>query len=150
MKEEAEKILHKAEVLTMAINDEKYPYIVPVNFGYIWKDGQLTLFFHGSKKSRKNTLIAKNPYVSFQCDCARRLMLSQSESACRTDFAYGSLMGCGKIEPLDGKEKAEALYCILEKYKVPQRVFDEKTLENTAVYKIIAEKYTTKTNHMEE
>lgn len=100
--------------------DEKYPYIVPVNFGYIWKDGQLTLFFHGSKKSRKNTLIAKNPYVSFQCDCAHRLMLSQSESVCRTDFAYGSLMGCGKIEPLDGKEKAEALYCILEKYKVPQ------------------------------
>ena len=43
---EIRQILERAEVLRLAMHDEPYPYIVPVNFGFTMQDDQLVLFFH--------------------------------------------------------------------------------------------------------
>lgn len=56
---EIRQILERAEVLRLAMHDEPYPYIVPVNFGFTMQDDQLVLFFTGQKSGRNTTCCKK-------------------------------------------------------------------------------------------
>ena len=42
-------IIEKCDVCRLALNDEDYPYILPLNFGInITEDNNLELYFHGA------------------------------------------------------------------------------------------------------
>ena len=53
-------IIEKCDVCRLALNDEDYPYILPLNFGInITEDNNLELYFHGASEGTKLKLIAK-------------------------------------------------------------------------------------------
>jgi len=35
------------------LSENNYPYIVPMNYGYVYENEKLTLFFHGAKEGKK-------------------------------------------------------------------------------------------------
>ena len=39
--------------------DDNQPYIIPLNFGYVYKTGILTLYFHGAYKGMKIDILKK-------------------------------------------------------------------------------------------
>lgn len=47
------EVMRKCDVCRVAINDEKYPYILPLNFGMDVIDGKITLYFHGANEGKK-------------------------------------------------------------------------------------------------
>ena len=56
-------ILDKNIVCVVAMQDEPYPYVVPMNYGYVWED-KLILYMHMADKGHRLNLLGKNPHVS--------------------------------------------------------------------------------------
>ena len=42
------EIINRCDVCRLALNDDGYPYILPLNFGTEVHDGKLTLYFHSA------------------------------------------------------------------------------------------------------
>ena len=130
-KENIEAIIRKASVCRLGMLDGDTPYIVPLCFGY----RNDTLYFHGSKKSRKYKLIQKNPKVCFEFD-----ILAEPISAldpCDWDMRYQSVVGFGKASLVeDTDEKRRALEIIVSQYTMGSHAFTEQKLKATTVIKV--------------
>ena len=50
------------------MTDGGVPYIVPLNYGYEYADGELTFYFHSAKEGRKLEILKKNPTVCLELD----------------------------------------------------------------------------------
>lgn len=47
------KIIDKCDTCRLALIDEEYPYIVPLNFGVDVVDGQVYFYFHSANQGKK-------------------------------------------------------------------------------------------------
>ena len=110
---EIRQILERAEVLRLAMHDEPYPYIVPVNFGFTMQDDQLVLFFHGAKVGKKCDLLQKNPHVSFEVEGKQQLIPPNGAASCTAGFAYESVIGQGIAELAPEEKKEDVLKKLL-------------------------------------
>lgn len=61
------------------MNDEEFPYIVPLNFGLDIQGDQVFLYFHSAMKGKKLDLIAKNHRAAFEMDCEHNLSFMKKE-----------------------------------------------------------------------
>ena len=57
-------MLDMAEILHVAVKNEPFPYIVPVNFGYEWCADELVFYFHSAKEGMKLDLLRADPHVA--------------------------------------------------------------------------------------
>ena len=48
--DEMMKIIAKCDTCRLALFDDEFPYIVPLNFGTDVEEGQLYLYFHSAKE----------------------------------------------------------------------------------------------------
>ena len=46
-------IIEKCKYCRLGLSENNYPYIVPMNYGYVYENEKLTLFFHGAKEGKK-------------------------------------------------------------------------------------------------
>lgn len=60
------EIMKKCDVCRIALNNEEFPYIVPLNFGLDIQGDQVFLYFHSAMKGKKLELIAKNHCAAFE------------------------------------------------------------------------------------
>lgn len=141
---EIKDILTRAEVLRVALNNGDYPYLFPVNYGFVMDGAQLVLFFHGAKEGTKHAIIARDNKVTFEVDCGHALMQPLGEESCTSSFAYESVIGTGTIEKAADSEKEALLTLLLEHYGITAKHFNPVHLANTVVYKIKAATYTAK------
>ena len=58
-------VMRGCDVCRLALHDEPYPYILPLNFGLEADGGTVRLYFHGADTGTKYDLIARNPNASF-------------------------------------------------------------------------------------
>lgn len=138
------KIIAACDVCRVAMFDEAYPYIVPMNFGEEYLDGKLNLYFHAAREGKKLDLIRKNSMVCFEMDTAHQLIPGKEAQHCT--MKYQSVMGRGNISILEGDEKTEGLICLMKHY-FPDRAefsFDPRVVEITAVLKLSVEDFTAK------
>jgi nitroimidazol reductase NimA-like FMN-containing flavoprotein (pyridoxamine 5'-phosphate oxidase superfamily) len=143
-KNELIEIFEKADVCRIAINSEIAPYIVPLNFGYKWKD-KIEIYFHCALEGRKIELLAKNNIVGFEIDIDHELI--KSEKACNWGMKYKSIIGIGKIiEIIDYHEKKEAFNQIMRHYgsKKDKIEYDEIIFNKTQILKLIVKEMTGK------
>ena len=137
-------IVDQCDVIRIAINDEIYPYIIPVNFGYEFIDNKLTLFFHSSTEGYKHKIIEKDPHISFEMDCSHILIPPTNDVACSASMAYESVIGQGMISSIDDDEKETALIKILRHYNIDNKNFNPVQLSKTKLYKIQVHCFTAK------
>ena len=64
--DEMMKIIAKCDTCRLALFDDEFPYIVPLNFATDVEEGQLYLYFHSAKVGTKLDLIRKNNKVTFE------------------------------------------------------------------------------------
>ncbi len=122
--EEIESILKTAPVCHLALHDDPYPYVIPLNFGYRRTRGVApgagreelgTLFFHGASAGRKIELIRRNPHGGFSIDTDHKLITAAEAN--RFTMHYRSVVGAGRIAILtDPDEKREGLDAIMAHY----------------------------------
>jgi len=134
--EEIMNIIRKAEVCRIALHDDPYPYIVPLNFG-IEEGDPLVFYFHSAKEGRKIDLIRKNPSVCFEIDSDTEIRTGKL--ACDWSMHYRSVIGVGAVHIIDDQtEKEHGLNIIMNHYSQDRHhKFDAGILTRTCVLKLI-------------
>lgn len=106
-------ILESCKVCRLGMMDEGKIYIVPMNYGYVYEEGKLILYFHGAKEGKKLRLLGENPTVGIEMDCGHEL--AAGKTACQYSYYYASMIGNGKAEiVMEPKEKSRALEIIMK------------------------------------
>ena len=88
-------VMRGCDVCRLALHDEPYPYILPLNFGLEADGGTVRLYFHGADTGTKYDLIARNPNASFEMDRGHGLILDDEHGNCT--MTYESVIGQGRI-----------------------------------------------------
>ncbi len=127
-------VIKSCDACRIALNDEDYPYIVPLNFGLDVQGEQIYLYFHSALVGKKIDLIKKDNRASFVMDCEHNFILYEERMSCT--MGYASVMGRGTIEFLPEEEKFEALKILMRQYHAEDFAFNEKMMKATAVWKM--------------
>ncbi len=135
-------IIEKCDVCRIALHDDEYPYVLPLNFGMIVEDETITLYFHGALEGKKYELMAKNNKASFEMDCSHRLVADEEKGSCTME--YESVIGQGIMEIVSDEEKYKALCILMKHYHKEDFMFNEKVLPQTRVFKLTVENCTAK------
>lgn len=145
---EIKKLVEACHVVRIAMTDEEYPYIVPVNFGYQWQEEALTLYIHGARQGKKLRLIQQNNKVAVEMDTDHEL-ISGGMRPDKYSYGYRSLIGYGDAEILDDlDQKRQALQLLLD-HTVKKTTLDsmpDQMVAGTSIIKISLVKYTVKQN----
>ena len=144
--EEILQIIDRCQVCRLGFADGDSVYMVPLSFGYSWKTGQLTLYFHGASAGRKMELARQKKWCGFEMDlCAG---IAAGKRGCDYSALYRSVIGEGRIEEVeDPGEKELCLRHIMAHYTDRTDLqFAPGALEQTAVLKLEAEWVSAKGN----
>lgn len=138
------QIIEKCDVCRLALSKDNVPYIVPMNFGYEYVDGRLTLYFHCAPKGKKLDIIHENPAACFEMDCSTKLI--EGEIACKYSMSYESVIGTGTIAFCnDHEEKGKALALIMKTYAPDKNfVFTESQTRPVTIFKLCVDQLTGK------
>ncbi len=142
-KERLLEILGQSDVCRLAISSNSAPYIVPLNFGYVWND-VLELYFHSARDGRKIDLLLNNNLVGFEIDAAHKLV--SGEKPCDWSMNYQSIIGEGLIEFLESEnDQINALNRIMDKYGASENYeYQKELLPKMRFYKLVVKKITGK------
>jgi nitroimidazol reductase NimA-like FMN-containing flavoprotein (pyridoxamine 5'-phosphate oxidase superfamily) len=139
------EIIGGCKVCRLGMIDGDEPYIVPLNFGYEYTGGVLSLYFHSAGEGRKIDILRKNRRVCFEMDGDHRLI--EGDTACAYGLSYGSVIGLGLIEFIEERaEKVRALNLLMRHQTGEDRDFsyEDAQLDRVAVYRLRAESFTGK------
>jgi len=140
--DEIVEIIKKCDVCRLALHDEEYPYILPLNFGMQVENGKIVLYFHGANEGRKYALIEKNNKVSFEMDCGHRLVTDDEKMSCTME--YESVIGQGIIEKVSNEQKYGALMVLMRQYHQEDFPFNKDVMPQTTVLKLTVNNCTAK------
>lgn len=105
------RIIQNARICHVAFHDEKYPYIVPLCYGFDHQGNKKSLYFHVAKSGKKLDLIMKNPHVAFEIE--RDVSIYRGKSVCDYSMVFESVCGTGTMRIIDDEnEKIYALQCV--------------------------------------
>lgn len=128
-----EDVLRRAEWLELGLaGADGWPYVVPMNFGYI--DGCLIL--HGATEGKRIRLLSENNRVCFQVAIDTEVVRNESNPSAFS-MKYRSITGFGIAKIIDEiEEKREALKILMHHYDGPVEPMPDKMLKKTLVVKV--------------
>lgn len=140
--EEIIRVMEQCDVCRLALHDQDYPYILPLNFGMQVENGTITLYFHGASKGKKLQLLARDNRASFEMDCSHQLVTNEEKGSCSMN--YESVIGRGRVEVVPEEEKLHALGLIMAHYHEEDFAFNRALVPGTTVLKLAVEEVTGK------
>ena len=140
--DEIVEVIKKCEICRLALNDEEYPYILPLNFGMQLEDGKVVFYFHGATEGKKYDLIARNNKASFEMDCSTKLVTILEDGNCTME--YESVIGQGTVEILPDEEKERALDILMKHYHKEDFPYNKAVIPRTTVFKMTVDTCTGK------
>lgn len=136
-RDEMIQIMKKCDVCRIALKDEEYPYILPLNFGMDIENDQIILYFHGAAEGKKYELIEKDNRASFEMDCEHKLITDSSTGNCTME--YESVIGKGRIEIVPDDQKYKGLCVLMRHYHKENFPFNPAVIPQTTVFRLIVE-----------
>lgn len=138
------EVLDDAQACRLGFWDGVEPYVVPMNFGWEWRDETPVIYLHCAEAGRKIPLLKEEKSICFEAETA--LKLEQEKGICDWGMEYRSLIGWGIPRELTAPaEKSRALSLIVTKYGAPaDTVFPEEALARTAVFELILTRFSVK------
>lgn len=137
------KILDNSKVLHLGMVDGDEPYVVPMNYGYTFNNGKLTLWLHGARRGRKLDVMRANPKVFFEMEYG--IEPFEGDVACKYGITYSSLMGRGVATIIeDIEEKKAALSHLMKTQTGKDFSFEDKMASVVGVIRIDVLEYTAK------
>ena len=130
-----QEVLLKSDICRISLNDDNYPYMLPLNYGY--QDN--SLYFHCAKRGKKIDLIRKNNKASFLIEQYSKI--AKDDISCNWTTKYRSIIGCGTIEILsETEQKRNGLDVIMKHYGKFDNEYSNKQLDNVLVLRLDIEK----------
>lgn len=140
---ELKAIIDTCKVCRIGMIDEQGIYIVPVNFGYEFVDGQLKIYFHCAKEGRKLFAIAANPSVCVEMDCEHQLV--EGDIACTYGYRFASVIGNGKAVIVEDTEEMKHGLSVLMRHQTGKDfAFEDAQTRSVAVVRIDVDEFTGK------
>ena len=137
------EILDKAKVLHLGLCVDNEPYVVPMNYGYVFEEGRLVLYLHSAVRGKKLDMLRQNPNVFFSIDCDR--IPFPGKVACQYGMSYSSIMGQGTARILeDSEEKQQAMTALMKAQTGMDFTFNAPLVSIVAVIRIDVTEYTAK------
>ena len=137
------QILDAGKVLHLGLCVDNEPYVVPMNYGYTWENGQMVMYLHSAVRGKKLDMIQANPKVFFEIDCDR--VPFEGELPCQYGLAYSSVMGKGMARIVDDvEEKKKAMSILMKTQTNKEFTFDDRLVSIVAVIRIDVQEYTAK------
>lgn len=142
--EKLREILQKSDVCHVAMIDGDYPYQVPMNYGFEYEDGKLTLYFHCMKLGKKLDVIAKNDHVCFAMDCDHEYIMYDPRMHCTIN--YESIIGFGRISVVEDIEECRKGLTLLLRHHGSEEGFEmpDSVFRGVKILKIDVESFTGK------
>ena len=143
-----EAILDAAKICRLGIHDcaTAAPYVVPLNYGYEWLEGEgrtLRLVFHSAPVGRKYALLQASPRVGFELDA--NFALVPGDTACRFGCFFQSIIGWGTVRFLEEEmQKRQAIDLLMHCQTGKTFPIESDMLSKTAVFELLAEEYAVK------
>lgn len=138
-------VLEECKIMHIGIHNGEDIYVVPVNYGYVYEDGKLTLYTHGAPRGLRWDLMAKNPRVGFELDTHFNLE-DRGDDACEYGNWGSSIIGTGKATIVtDIEEKKQILSNIMKVQAGKDFTFEDRTVMHVNVAKIEAREFSCKT-----
>lgn len=136
-------ILEKCKVLHLGLSDNSSPYIVPMNYGFMFNNNKLSFFVHSAPEGRKIDILKKNPECCVQMECDGILL--ENTIPCKYGYSFYSLEGFGTAVILDDvSEKEKALQIIMKTQTGKDFDFTEEMVSKVDVIRIDCSSYTAK------
>ena len=133
--EEIRKILDKGLIIHLGLSDDGLPYVIPMNYGYVYQEGKLTIYVHGARDGYKYEVLAKNPQVAFSIETG--IQPFEGRTACQYGMAYESVLGHGTAELVTNpQEKMHAMTILMKTQTGREFLFDEKLVSIVNVIRI--------------
>jgi len=138
------EIITSCSCCRLGLCDEGRAYIVPLNFGFVERDGHYTFYFHGAGEGRKIDLIRKTGWAAFEMDTGHELI--KGPSGCNCSARYQCVMGGGPVVLLEDREekKAGLAALMLHDTGTDQWEFDDAMVDKTQVIRLDVEELTCK------
>jgi len=135
-----EKILERAKICRIALIDEGWPYIVPMNYGY----NNRCIYLHSASHGRKIEILKKNNHVCFEMECQTEIQ--EAENPCQYGMKYYSLIGWGRAYLVSNyQEKVQSLNFIMQKYSTEKIfTFDDEQVNLLTIIQIKIDELTGK------
>lgn len=89
-------IIRRCSCCRLGFSDGGEVYIVPMNFGFVKRDGKRVFYFHSAKEGRKVELLKNGCDVGFEMDCGYELHPGEAPCDCYAEFS--SIIGTGRAE----------------------------------------------------
>ena len=141
--EEIRRILSRARVLHLGLNDDEGPYVVPMHYGFLFENGKLTLYTHCAREGHKLSLIRRDGRAFVEIDTDEALL--PGEKACQWGASYASVMGRGRASIVgDEEEKCRALALLMQTQTGEEYSFTPQMASAVTVIRIDAESFTAK------
>lgn len=135
-------VIRKCDVCRLVLNDEDYPYIVPLNFGMDIEGDKIVFYFHGASEGKKYDLIRKDNRATFEMDCSHRLVMDDKKMSCT--MKYESVIGRGHVEIVSDEEKTKGLKILMKHYHQEDFQFGTTIVPQTNVFRLIVDEMTGK------
>lgn len=142
--EELRQILEHCDVVRIGCQDAEGMFVVPLNYGYEYENGNLKLYIHSSKAGRKADAFGTQAEVAIEID--REMRVIKGDYTCDYSMEYESIMGNGTIVCLDSPAEKERALIILMQHLDPKAkiVFRDQMLDAVNVYCIQVKHFTGK------
>lgn len=139
-KGEIVKIIDSCSVLRLGLCEDNKPYVIPMNYGYTFENGELTLYFHSANKGTKLDIVEKNNNVCFEIDCEHRLI--EAKLPCQYTFEFSSVVGFGMAEIItDPLEKTRAAQIFMRHVSGKEFEFNERLVSIITLWRVKVESF---------
>jgi len=146
--EEIRAILENSGICRLGFSENGVPYVIPINYGYTYKDGVITLFFHSTRIGRKIDIMKENPLVCFEADYVIRI--DPDKNPDRNAVIWESIVGTGTMQEVtDFDEKRLLLGNMMRVFKrynphyCPTPLTDSRVI-NIKVFKLVLDEFKAK------
>ncbi len=129
-------ILHKADTCHLALLDGDKPYMIALNYGFVWTGTLPELYFHCAKKGKKLDLVALDGTAFFMVDTDHRLV--EGPADCDWGMDYASVAGEGIVSVIeDIAERKAGLDAIMRHYSGRTEFsYDERVFAMTTILRL--------------
>ena len=129
-------MLDRMDTMHVAMHDDPFPYVVPLNFGYEWQDNELVFFFHCAREGLKLDLLRQNPHVCVNVSA----FISYASSSWRGHLHdYRSVTAYGLATEIDRTDRTAFLHaheCLLSHNHRKMMSGDEAAMQYITLWEI--------------
>jgi nitroimidazol reductase NimA-like FMN-containing flavoprotein (pyridoxamine 5'-phosphate oxidase superfamily) len=140
-REEIDKIIRACKTCYLAVSDNDFPYILPMNFAL---DGN-SVIIHSAQSGRMWETLKRNPNVCINWIIGEDLAWQDVKVGCSYRVKSKSVLVEGKVEFVDDfDEKTRCMNLMMSQYSDREFKFSKPAIENVGIIKVAIKKISAK------